>query len=132
MPDYYPCRTARLVRYCGADRKEDVGIKEESGIICADTNENKEKLKGLEFITDYKNLPKYTFVTQTGWQGIDLYDSKAMNVCVSNAAKVWQLMDIDTDVKQAIARQRDTSNPNYYKYVLIYNDPSTYYKKELS
>lgn len=112
------------------DLVRSLGIKEESGIICADTNENKEKLKGLEFITDYKNLPKYTFVTQTGWQGIDLYDNKAMNICVSNAARVWQLMDIDTDVKQAIARQRDTSNPNYYKYVLIYNDPSTYYDKE--
>lgn len=101
---------------------EELGIKEESGMICGDNKENETKRNGINLITDYSNLPKYTFVTSAGFQGIDIYDNKTMNVVVSNSARSYQALDIDTDLKQSISRQRLKNNPNFKYYVFIYNE----------
>ena len=98
------------------------GIEKESGIICGDNIDNKLKIKGIEYIKKYDKLPKFTFVTSAGWQGIDLYDSESMNIVITNTSKDFKIMEVDTDIKQAISRQRLQNNPNYNYYINIFNE----------
>jgi hypothetical protein len=94
--------------------------KEECGIICGDSLKNDSKISG---IGRYRSgsLPKYLFITSSGFCGIDLIDDNAMTIIVSNTSKEWQMIDILTDLKQAISRQRNKNNPNYGSYIYIYN-----------
>ena len=78
----------------------------------------------LERIEDFDNLPTFTFVTSTGYNGCDIYDKEAMNVIISDISADWQITDIQTELKQAISRQRIKSNPNYDRYIFIYNNIS--------
>ena len=98
------------------------GIEKQSGIICGDNIDNKLKIGGIKYITEYDNLPKFTFVTSAGWQGIDLYDSESMNIVITNTSKEFKIMEVDTDIKQAISRQRLQNNPNYNYYINIFNE----------
>lgn len=66
-------------------------------------------------------LPSFTFITSTGFKGIDLQDSEALNVVVSITTKDHTMVNMKTDLKQAISRQRDKSNVNYGKYIFLYN-----------
>lgn len=94
------------------------------GIICSNSVRNDYVLSDgskLDRIEDFSNLPKFTFVTSTGFNGCDIYDKEAMNVVVSDVKKNWTLLDINTDLKQAISRQRMKNNPNYSSYIMIYN-----------
>lgn len=96
----------------------------ECGIICSNSVRNDYILSDgskLDRIEDFSNLPKFTFVTSTGFNGCDIYDAEAMNVVISDVKKDWQLLDINTDLVQAVSRQRMKTNPNYEKYVFIYN-----------
>ena len=98
------------------------GIEKQSGIICGDNIDNKKKIRGIEYIKKYDKLPKFTFVTSAGWQGIDLYDSESMNIVITNTSKDFKIMEVDTDIKQAISRQRLQNNPNYNYYINIFNE----------
>lgn len=95
--------------------------KEDVAIIAANSIDNDLKIRGYNRLINPKKLPKYTFVTSSGFEGIDLEDSEAISVVVSNTAKSYQMIDILTDLKQAISRQRNKKNPNYSKFVYIYN-----------
>lgn len=104
---------------------EELGIKKDSGMICGDNRITDLNKAGIKQIRDYSKLPKYTFVTSAGFQGIDIYDEKTINVVVSNASKTYQALDLDTDLKQAISRQRIKDNKNFKYYVFIYNETKT-------
>lgn len=93
---------------------------EECGIKCGNSVKNSTATK-ISRITGCSNLPKYTFITSSGFSGIDLYDEEAMSVVISCTKKDWQMIDLKTDLLQAISRQRNKKNPNYGKYVFIYN-----------
>ena len=95
--------------------------KDEVAIICGDSVKNAVTIAGYNTLTDPANLPRYTFVTSTGFQGIDLYDKDAASVVVSCTARNFTMIDILTDLKQASSRNRDKSNANYGKYLYIYN-----------
>ena len=100
---------------------KDTGLdKEDCGIICGDSLKNDVKISGIE---RYKSgpLPKYLFLTSSGFYGIDLVDEDAMTIIVSNTSKNWQMIDMLTNLKQAVSRQRNKSNPNYGSYIYIYN-----------
>lgn len=105
---------AKLVKESGID-KEDVRV------ICADSVSNDKKINGFLRLTDPNNLTKYTFITSSGWQGIDLYDEEAMNIIVSSTSANHTMVDMTTDLKQATSRNRCKTNPNYDAYVYIYN-----------
>lgn len=90
-------------------------------LIIGDNARNDVKIKGYNRLTDPKNLPTFTFCTSTGFQGIDLEDNDALNVIVSNTTKDFTMIDMATDLKQAISRQRNKNNPNYGKFVYVYN-----------
>lgn len=100
--------------------KESGISKLECGIICGDNLKNDLKIIG---INRYRTgvMPRFTFVTSAGFQGIDLSDESAMTIVVSNTSKNWQMVDMLTDLKQAVSRQRNKNNPNYGSYIYIYN-----------
>lgn len=93
---------------------------EDCGIICGDTVKNSANCC-VPRVTSVKNLPKYTFVTSTGFSGIDLYSDDAISIVISSTNKNWSMIDLNTDLKQAISRQRNKNNPNYGKFIFIYN-----------
>jgi hypothetical protein len=101
--------------------KESSLQKEDVAIIAANSIENDLKIKGYNRLTNPKQLPKYTFITSSGFEGIDLEDEEAINIVVSNTGKHYQMIDMLTDLKQAISRQRNKQNPNYDKFIYIYN-----------
>lgn len=94
---------------------------EDVAIMCGKSVKNDVAIKGYNRLTNPKQLPKYTFITSSGFAGIDLYDNEAVNVVVSSTSKEHQLIDMMTDLKQAISRQRNKNNPNYGKYIYIFN-----------
>lgn len=100
---------------------KDTGLdKSECGIICGDTVKNDLKIRGINRYNASLEMPKYLFITSSGFCGIDIKDNSAMPIVVSNTAKSWQMIDILTDLKQAVSRQRDKTNPNYGYYIFIY------------
>jgi hypothetical protein len=104
---------SKIIRESGLNR-------DECGIICGDTLKNDVKIAGLKRYRN-GNLPKFLFLTSSGFCGIDLVDDTAMTIIVSNTGKDWQMIDMLTDLKQAISRQRNKNNPNYGSYIYIYN-----------
>lgn len=82
---------------------------------------NVKKTKGRYKEVSPTDLPMISFITSAFWRGLDLWDSEAMTVVVSSTAKAWQMVDITTSLRQAIRRQRDKKNPNYDRFVFIYN-----------
>lgn len=99
--------------------------KEDVAIICGDSLRNSIKIRGYNRLEDPRKLPKFTFVTSSGFQGIDLFDKDAMNVVVSisnrHAVRNFTLINLMYDLRQATSRQRDKKNPNFNKYLLFYN-----------
>ncbi len=112
---------------------KECGIKDCSGIICSNSNEQETKLKKAKLdgirIKDFSRLPTFTFITSTGFQGIDLDDPEAMNVVVSsgntkdylNGDSPSMMLDLRLDIKQAVSRNRNRSNPNSDRFVFFYN-----------
>ncbi|MBN2660428.1 MAG: DEAD/DEAH box helicase family protein [Tannerellaceae bacterium] len=94
--------------------------KDECGIICGNSLTNDSKIAGIQrYIAG--EMPKFLFITSSGFSGIDLYDSEAMTIVVSNTKRSWQMIDMLTDLKQAISRQRNKDNPNYGTFIYIFN-----------
>ena len=112
----------KTIKDCSIDRND-------VAILCADSTRNDVKIRGYNRIEQPDKLPKYTFITSSGFQGIDLVDSDAINIVVSNTAKGHQMINLLTDLKQATSRQRDKNNPNYDTFIYIYNQ-STFEKTE--
>lgn len=104
---------SKIIKESGLD-------KDECGIICGDSLKNDVKISGIKRYRSGK-LPKFLFITSSGFCGIDLVDDTAMTIIVSNTGKNWQMIDMLTDLKQAISRQRNKNNPNYGSYIYIYN-----------
>jgi len=102
-----------VIKYCNLNKKE-------CNVICGDSPANTATLHGIK-IYRTGELPKYLFITKTGFGGMDLYDKEAMTIVVSSINKDWHMIDIRTNLKQAISRQRIKTNPNYGKYIYIYN-----------
>lgn len=90
-------------------------------VLVGNSAKNADRLKDFNILKDCKKLPKITFITSTGFQGIDLYDEEAISVVVSNSSKQFTMIDLITDLKQAISRQRDINNIHFGKYLFIYN-----------
>ena len=94
--------------------------KKECGIFCGDSIKNDVKINGIKRYTS-GNTPKYLFITSSGFAGIDIYDEEAFTIVVSNTSKDFTMIDILTDLKQAVSRNRCKTNPHYGTYLYIYN-----------
>jgi hypothetical protein len=104
----------KIIKECQLD-------PEKVAILCGDNTRNDYKIRGYKRIDRPDCLPQYTFITSSGFQGIDLTDSEAINVVVSNTTKGHQMINLITDLKQAVSRQRNKKNPNYNRFIYIYN-----------
>lgn len=104
----------KIIRECELD-SEDVAI------LCGDNSRNALKIRGYKTLKADEPLPRYSFITSSGFQGIDLEDEEAMNVVVSCTGKSYQMIDLCTDLIQATSRQRNKHNPNYDRFVFIYD-----------
>lgn len=103
----------RIIKEAKLDRNE-------CGVIAGDTLRNSNVLRGVERYTTGEQ-PTFLFITSSGFSGIDLYDDSAMSIVVSNTNKEFTMVDLLTDLKQAVSRNRDKTNPNYGYYIYIYN-----------
>lgn len=112
----------KIIKDCNLNR-DDVAI------LCSDSTRNDIKIRGYNRIENPNKLPKYTFITSSGFQGIDLVDDNAINIVVSNTTKDHYMINLLTDLKQATSRQRNKKNPNYDTFIYIYNQ-STFEKTE--
>ena len=104
----------KVIKECQLD-KDDVTI------LCGDSTRNDYKIRGYKRLEKADELTKYTFITSSGFHGIDLNDESAMNVVVSNTSKSHQMVNLLTDLKQATSRQRNKRNPNYNTFIYIFN-----------
>ena len=101
---------------------KDCNLKSEDvALVLGDNLNNDVKIRGYKRLTNPAALPKFTFITSVGFQGIDLYDKEAFSIVVSNTSQGFTMIDMLTDMKQAISRQRCKDNVNYGKYGFIYN-----------
>lgn len=93
------------------------------GFYCGDTSKNDTTLSELNIdrITGVWDLKQFNFVTSSGWAGCDFYDKEAITIVVSSTKKEYTMVDINTDLMQAIARLRNDDNPNKDRYIFIYN-----------
>lgn len=103
----------KTIKECKLDKKE-------CGIICGDSLKNDANISGIKRYTS-GSTPKYLFITSSGFAGIDIVDKEAIPIVVSHIGKSYTMVDMLTDLKQAVSRQRDKSNPHYGKYIYIYN-----------
>lgn len=110
----------KLIKEIGVDKKD-------CAIICGENNKNDLKISNIPRLETYNNLPMFTFITSSGFCGIDLYDTDAMTFVLSNINKDHTMIDIMTDLKQASSRQRCKNNVNYGTFVYIYNQ--SYFKQ---
>lgn len=94
--------------------------KNECRIICGNTLKNDLRIRGIDRYSVGDEF-KYLFVTKSGYSGIDITSDDAMTIIVSNTRKEWLMTDVNTDLKQAVSRQRLKNNPNYGYYIYIYN-----------
>lgn len=97
-------------------------------IICADSPENKARLKkaGLTIGHAPKRgevYPTYMFITKASFEGTDLYSPNAYTYIFSDIKKDYRNMSIDIslDLPQIMGRQRLESNPFKYMATLYYN-----------
>ena len=101
---------------------------EDVNIIIADTEENKNYIKeiGKDFALGkipLKDEPhkKFTFCTSTAFAGCDFYSTCASTFVISDNRKAHTSIDIATELKQIVGRQRLVCNP-FRKFVtFIYN-----------
>ena len=102
------------------------------GMYCGDTVENDARLKEMEItrITGLWDLKQFSFVTSSGWAGCDFYDAEAMTIIVSNTSRNYTMVDINTDLMQAVSRLRNSDNPNRDKYIFIYNNRFNYQRNK--
>lgn len=103
--------------------------KEDCKIICGDSLKNDLKISGIERYR-VEDKFRYLFITKSGFSGMDIESEDAMTVVVSNTSREWQMVDVLTDLKQAVSRQRLKSNPNYGYYIYIYNQSIFEYSEE--
>ena len=97
----------------------DLGINEVS-IICAESIHNNNKIRPYNRLYNMSELPTYTFVTSTGFQGIDIEDSEAMTIILSTTSSNYSMIDMNFDMKQAMSRNRSKENPYYGRAIFLY------------
>jgi len=94
---------------------------EDVAILCGTSKINSLKIKEYKILEDPNDLPQFTFVTAAGFQGIDLNDKEALSVIISTVGRDYTMLNINFDVKQAISRNRNRSNPFYGTCLYVYN-----------
>ncbi|HCM19766.1 MAG TPA: hypothetical protein DIC46_03120 [Porphyromonadaceae bacterium] len=87
--------------------------KELYKVICANTQENKEKLEqiGAEIDLDFMNNKKINFITSTAFLGCDFYSDNGLKIIVTDTNKRYSMLDVNTQILQINGRIRNDDNP---------------------
>lgn len=105
---------------------------EETRIICGNKDANRNKLPdGYEIaklrkkdtqLLEHKDGVKFTFITATGFEGVDIYSDLGVCYIISDTTKLSNCVDISCDVKQICGRIRTLNNPFNSIVYHIYNN----------
>lgn len=91
------------------------------GVICGDSHKNTFTTQGKYRNADLNHIPQFLFITSSGWRGVDIHDREAMSIVISSTSKSYHMVSADTQLLQAVRRQRDKQNPNYDRFIFIYD-----------
>ena len=110
---------ASILKHCNLSN-------DEVRIICADNNENREKLIGYDISNSHSDNKMFNFITSKSFEGADYHSETGICFVVSSASNPHTLASIDTDIPQIAGRIRTKENPFRNHLVHIFN---TSYKK---
>lgn len=102
------------------------GLKpDEADIICADTEENRVKLKKLKFSVSrvpLRHEPRkmFTFCTRSVYMGADFYSDCASTFIFADPNLKSLALDISLDLPQIVGRQRLKENPFKNNIIIFY------------
>jgi hypothetical protein len=100
--------------------------KDEVRIICADNDDNREKLIGYDISNSRSDNKMFNFITSKSFEGADYHSDTGICFVVSSASNPHTQASIDTDIPQIAGRIRTKTNPFRNFLVHIFN---TTYKK---
>lgn len=103
--------------------------KDNTNIICSDSDENRASLKKLGFSNGKPPKEGYphkmfTICTKTAYIGADFYHTSARTIICSDPNLDCMSTDIATDYPQILGRQRLQSNPFRYDIVFLFKTRS--------
>ena len=110
---------AAILKHCSL-RSDEVRI------ICADNDENREKLIGYTISNSRSDNKMFNFITSKSFEGVDYKSDTGLCFVVSSASNPHTQASIDTDIPQIAGRIRTKENPFRNHLVHIFN---TTYKK---
>ena len=110
---------AAILKHCNL-RNDEVRI------ICADNDENREKLIGYDISNSRSPNKMFNFITSKSFEGADYFSETGICFVVSSASNPHTQASIDTDIPQIAGRIRTKDNPFRNHLVHIFN---TTYKK---
>ena len=110
---------ASILKHCNLS-------KDEARIICADNDENREKLIGYDISNSRSDNKMFNFITSKSFEGADYKSETGICFVVSSASNPHTQASIDTDIPQIAGRIRTKDNPFRNHLVHIFN---TTYKK---
>lgn len=100
--------------------------KESVRIVCADKQENKDKLALLDEKYEIAHLSDpvkgINFYTATAFEGCDIFDPNGMNIIVSNTSIPHTILDIQSTFTQVCGRLRDSKHKNEVLYIFNVSD----------
>lgn len=87
--------------------------KELYKVVCANTTENKDKLKIIDAEIDlnFLNNKKINFITSTAFLGCDFYSENGIKIIVTDVHKKFSMLDVNTQILQINGRIRNKENP---------------------
>lgn len=95
-------------------------------IICADNDENREKLIGYDISNSRSDNKMFNFITSKSFEGVDYHSKTGICFIVTSSSNPHTQASIDTDIPQIAGRIRTKDNPFRNHLVHIFN---TTYKK---
>lgn len=102
-----------------------------TNIICAETEENKKRLKKLNHTVgsapqNGEHHKTFTFCTKCAYEGVDFYSTCASTYIFSNINIDSMALDISLDLPQILGRQRRSDNPFRYDAYFYYRTNFSY------
>lgn len=105
---------ADILQYCELK-------KEEVRIVCADNDDNRQKLAGYSISNSRSENRQFNFITSKSFEGADYFSETGVCYVVSNSSNRNTLLDISTDIYQIAGRIRTETNPFRNLLVHIFN-----------
>lgn len=105
---------AAILKHCNLSN-------DEVRIICADTDENHEKLIGYDISNSRSPNKMFNFITSKSFEGADYFSDTGLCFVVSSSTNPHTLASIDTDIPQIAGRIRTKDNPFRNLLIHIFN-----------